>query len=118
MGKKVKGLVKGITKVATLGAIDGSKGGWLGGTKGLLSLGTLGASDAVGGLVNPKLPEAPDMSGLQSALQAQATNANIDLGLNNVADIQAGGTADSQNATRRRRSGGAGGVASSLGVRV
>lgn len=117
MGKSVKKIVKTATKVATLGAIDGSKGGWLGGTKGLVSLGTLGASDALGGLVSPKLPTT-DMSGLEKALQAQAMNANVDLSLNNVADIQAGGTADAQNSTRRRRSATSGGVASSLGVRV
>lgn len=118
MGKSVKKVFKSAVKVATLGAIDGSKGGWLGGTKGLLNVATLGATDAVGNVLNPKIPTT-DMSGLEKALQAQATNANVDLGLDNVVDTEVGGTASSMaGSTRRRRNAGPGGVASSLGVRV
>ena len=117
MGKKVKNVFKSAVKVASLGAIDGSSGGWLGGTKGLLNVASLGATDAVGNVFNPKIPTT-DMSGLERALQAQATNANVDLGLDNVVNTEVGGTAGSMASTRRRRSGGAGGVASSLGVRV
>lgn len=120
MGKKVKKVVKTVGKIATLGAIDGSKGGWLGGTKGvtnIFSLGTVGEGP-IPNVVRPPVPDAPDMSGLERALQAQAMNANVDLGLDNVADVVAGGTAEAQSGTRRRRSNAAGGVASSLGVRV
>lgn len=122
MGKKVKKVVKGVGKIATLGAIDGSKGGWLGGTKGvtnIFSLGTVGE----GPVTNPLVPKPAnvDMSGTEAALAAQAAaarNANIDLGLDNVVDTEVGGTAATMANTRRRRSGAAGGVASSLGVRV
>lgn len=115
MGKKLKKAVKGIVKVASLGAIDGSRGGWLGGTKGITNALTLGASDAL----TPKVPTF-DTSGLEDAISAQgvaAQNANVDLGLQNVVDTEVGGTAGALAAggTRRRRGAGAG-VAASLGI--
>lgn len=78
------------------------------------------ASNPLAALMNPNADmNVNPNAGLEAALRAQAAaarNANVDLGIDNVAKVEAGGTAEAQN-TRRRR-GGTGGVASSLGVRV
>ncbi len=42
--KAFKKVAKPVVKVATLGAIDGKKGGWLGGTDGVLNVTSLGVA--------------------------------------------------------------------------
>lgn len=92
--KSVKKVVKTTAKVATLGAVDGKNGGWLGGTDGVLnvfSLGTVGE----GPLSNPLMPKTPeinipDMSTTVNVPEAQfippdptsleGVLANVDLG--------------------------------------
>lgn len=89
LGKSLKKAVKGAVKVATLGGVDGSKGGWLGGTKGItnvLSLGTVGEGP-IPNLLNPnanlQIPDinipadqftAPNPTSLEAVL------ANVDVG--------------------------------------
>lgn len=116
MGKKVKKLVKNTVKVATLGAVDGKDGGWLGGTNGVLNLATLGMAGGQGAKV--------ESGGSESALaqmllqqQNAATNANVDLSLDNVANVDTGGTAqalgDMSKKKRKQQS-----LSSSLGINV
>ena len=114
MGKKIKGLVKSVTKVATLGAIDGKNGGWLGGTNGVLNLATLGMAGGQGAQVESSSDALADMLQQQ---QNAAANANVDLSLDNVANVDTGGTAqtlsDVGKKKRRQQS-----LSSSLGINV
>lgn len=61
--------------------------------------------------------QAEDDLRRQEAIAAQTRNESIDLSMENVANVEAGGTAQAQaNANKRRR--GTGGVAASLGINV
>lgn len=114
MGKKIKKAVKGVVKVATLGAIDGKSGGWLGGTDGVLNLATLGqaGSGPLGSNVSSAGPDANAEALKLQQLMAQ--NANVDLSTENVADVATAGTADALDTTKKKRK--APSLSSSLGI--
>lgn len=111
MGKKVKKAVKGVVKVASLGAVG--SGGW-----GKKAIGVLS-----GGLIGGSAPKMPDTgAALAQALTEQASraqNANADLSLDNVATVETAGTANAlSGGQKKRRNTGAGGLSASLGINV
>lgn len=108
MGKVVKSITKGVSK-----AVEGVVGG---------------ASKAVGGLAGDILSPLTGADAIAKAdKEAQriareqailAQNLSADLGIDNTAQVKAGGTADVLAERRRRRPAGGSSVASSIGLNV
>lgn len=133
MGFKLKKAFKNVVKVATLGAVDGSKGGWLGGTKGIMNTFTLGvASPEDGPFKGPLGMSAGTMAASKSAeeqanltrlqtdqqnqqLAAMQSNYQADLRGENLSNVVAGGSAaESAYGGLQKRKKGAG-LSSTLG---
>lgn len=96
-----------------MGAVG--SGGWGSKALGVLSGGLLGGSS--------KMDTGADTgAALAQALTEQASraqNANADLSLDNVATVEAAGTANAlSGAQKKRRNTGAGGLSASLGINV
>lgn len=110
MGKKIKKAVKGVVKVATLGAVG--PGGWGKQAAGLL---TGGLSDNILGGANVDTGAGTDANAEALKLQQlMAQNANVDLSTNNVADVATAGTADALDTTKKKRKPSS--LSSSLGI--
>lgn len=108
MGKKIKKAVKGVVKVATLGAVG--PGGWGKQAAGLL---TGGLSDNLLGGSKVSAGADPNAEALKLQ-QLMAQNANVDLSTENVADVAIAGTADALDTTKKKRK--APSLSSSLGI--
>ena len=110
MGKKIKKAVKGVVKVATLGAVG--PGGWGKQAAGLL---TGGLSDTVlGGGANVATGGSDANAEALKLQQLMAQNANVDLSTHNVADVATAGTADALDTTKKKRRPSS--LSSSLGI--
>lgn len=128
IGKSLKKVVKKVTKVATLGAIDGKDGGWLGGTGGVLNVLSAGAlgDGPIKGFANTGagLASMAESNQALANMQSQfaekqailSRNQGVDLNASNVADIQAGGSADSATEAAKKRRKLGSGLASQLGI--
>ena len=89
LGKSLKKAFKSAVGVATLGAIKGGSEGWLGGTKGVTNILSLGAAGegAIPNILNPNL-KMPDVNIPDREAQFTAPNptslenvlANVDIG--------------------------------------
>lgn len=117
MGKKIKNVLNKATKVATLGIADADQ---------VFDTFTLGqgrqlsdqflGTDLTG---NKQAQRDLDASNLQREVQAQtfAQNMNVDLGSENVAQVDLGGTADAAGTgNRRKKRQGGSSASSSLGI--
>lgn len=128
MSKKVKKFIKKATK--GLGKVDPLRGGdvilegaglpnLLGEETGALSTGT-GFQGLLGGLTgaNAASESSEALAKSLAEQQRRAQSANVDLSVDNVADVNTGGTAESQASPDNRRRRRAGGLSGSLGINV
>ena len=109
MGKAVKSVTKGVSKAVkgVVGGVSKAVGGLAGDI-----LSPLTGADAIA-----KADKEAQRIAQEQAILAQ--NLSADLGIDNVAQIEAGGTAATLAERRRRgRSGGGSSVASSIGLNV
>lgn len=118
MGKKVKKALGGVVKVASLGAIG--PGGWGDKALGVLSGGLLGGSSKMDSGADTGADTGAALAQALTEQASRAQNANADLSLDNVATVEAAGTANALSGTqkKRRNAAGAGGLSSSLGINV
>lgn len=125
MGKKIKNVLSKVTKVGSLGAFDLDGGGWGMKVVDPLGLGT-GLSDQLLGtdFSGAKSGAAKDAASIaqQNAAREQqaqtfAQNMSVDLGSENIANVDPGGTADAASTgNRRKKRQGGSSASSSLGI--